>query len=451
MSLTNSQKIHIPPDMNYTCAQCSRGCTVFDEIRVTEEFENNVEQLRLTNLARMKEGQTSPLKVSEMQDEYLILERNKDGCIFLDDDCLCTIHKKFGLEKKPQTCQDFPYQFVEYNDEIYLGMSFVCTSILSNHGPPLSEEVDEVPAKMEKALSHRQLLKNPCLTKRHQISSRAYEEIETSLKQILHYPDYTLGQKLLMQAVYLDLVYKTVRQVRGDNPGSQTGKGLDSDGIYRADSGQLSDADTVSAVSRRYLVDDGMRELLRLGTKVKPSKSLQRGVLGVITSFRESLNLKRGKVSRLRSISTLVFSYMKYTTGMGKVNFYPDESLNNLDNDVFDKACQEKDSDELLQRYFEHILFRKDLIAGGSIILTQRVWLFYYAYIMHGRKDYTEEELDKYNLFHRTAAAISSIELKYLLHGSFGKLFSDFPQLGIMVDRITSRPIYLPSMVIEPD
>jgi lysine-N-methylase len=56
-------------------------------------------------------------------------------CMFLDEDELCSMHKRFGHDSLPQTCQAFPFGFVRNErQEVVVDLSRLCPSIRDNRG-----------------------------------------------------------------------------------------------------------------------------------------------------------------------------------------------------------------------------------------------------------------------------------------------------------------------------
>lgn len=70
-------------------------------------------------------------------------------CVFLDDDMLCSLHKKFGHSYIPRSCQSFPFGFVTgENNEVIAQLSNLCPSIRDNYGEPVGPMLE---AKLEQS------------------------------------------------------------------------------------------------------------------------------------------------------------------------------------------------------------------------------------------------------------------------------------------------------------
>lgn len=60
-------------------------------------------------------------------------------CVFLDDDGLCGLHKRFGHGFIPAVCQSFPFEFTrDEEDRIIPILSHLCPSIRDNYGKPIA-------------------------------------------------------------------------------------------------------------------------------------------------------------------------------------------------------------------------------------------------------------------------------------------------------------------------
>jgi Fe-S-cluster containining protein len=64
-----------------------------------------------------------------------------DGhCVFLGEDNLCRIHKRFGLEAKPTVCRQFPMVAIRAEEGLRIGVDPACYSAFSSmeDGPPVA-------------------------------------------------------------------------------------------------------------------------------------------------------------------------------------------------------------------------------------------------------------------------------------------------------------------------
>jgi len=71
-------------------------------------------------------------------------------CAFLDEDKLCSLHKRGGIDATPQTCQTFPFGFIELEDgSLQSYLSHLCPSIRNNYGEPLAPQLPEKAGRMK--------------------------------------------------------------------------------------------------------------------------------------------------------------------------------------------------------------------------------------------------------------------------------------------------------------
>lgn len=71
-------------------------------------------------------------------------ENEKLACVFLDDDLLCSLHKKHGHEFIPAPCQAFPFGFSENEKGQPVALlSRYCPSIRDNYGEPVEDVISE--------------------------------------------------------------------------------------------------------------------------------------------------------------------------------------------------------------------------------------------------------------------------------------------------------------------
>lgn len=69
----------------------------------------------------------------------LRLAHRADGsCVFLDEDGLCRIHSKFGIEAKPTICQTFPLQLIAHENKAVLTLRRACPSGAADRGSTLA-------------------------------------------------------------------------------------------------------------------------------------------------------------------------------------------------------------------------------------------------------------------------------------------------------------------------
>ncbi len=70
---------------------------------------------------------------------YALAKRADGRCVFLDDDGLCLIHKRYGAGAKPVACQIYPFVFCPAAGETAVSLRFDCPAVCENEGAELAE------------------------------------------------------------------------------------------------------------------------------------------------------------------------------------------------------------------------------------------------------------------------------------------------------------------------
>ncbi|CAN5286017.1 hypothetical protein BH09SUM1_BH09SUM1_15720 [soil metagenome] len=415
---------HFPP-LNYGCVQCGKSCEMFDEITIDAPSRAAIEAVDYLPL--MPPGAVA-FKQSPLHPEKTILCKSGVKCVFLGEDRLCGIHRVFGEETKPRTCRGFPFRYVETPGGVYVGLSFACTAVQQNAGPAVVDDAANL--RRDFAISNSVLRpeKSLRLTAGEEISWAAYEVLEGDLASIIGAAGKTVGERLVAQAVYLDLYSSLLRKGRATDE-------------------KFSEMDALAALRSRYLKDAADSELFRIGARLRPSAVLQRAFLGLITAFRDSLQVRGRKPGRVASVARIALHYGRHALQLGRVHL-------NLANVTFNYADLSRvkfpggaEQEALLQRYFEHALFRKDLLLGDSVWLGQRFMLMHYALIhWHAVGISAGRGLDHCPV-DAVQESIGAVERHYSFHTTFGKLFENVPVLGVVLDSIVRKPGFARAMV----
>lgn len=433
----NQPEFHLPEGLNYQCVQCGKSCRMFEEVFVEERSEERLRGLEYRELMAEEARGLDPLVPGKSDPAKKRLRWSCGTCVFQREDGLCGIHARYDFEAKPQTCQDFPYRFTETPRGVFVGMSFACTSVLANSGKPLVEQEEYARRMFPLANGRRDVRSAVALTHRHAISWEAYEGIECGLREILRVETETLGMRLVAQAVYIDLVERMIREMR------QAGQ-------TAPDSGAIEDRRIVDAVAKRYLADEG-KGLFAIARRMKASPALQRAFIGLVTAFRQNLYEKEKRPTRVGSVARIVAHYVSHMFRAGQVNLIPMETrfgYGEFKKYQFSDGADEE-TERMLVRYFDHSLFRKDLLAAESVWLAQRMTLMHYALVRWYAVGHASARgLEKIDM-ECVHEAVRAVELNYLFHTKFGELFQKFPSLGMVLDGIVRKPSFAASMAGE--
>lgn len=447
-----SEELHIPSGLNYGCIQCGESCRMFNEVAVEERSRGKLEAINCAELMAEELRGLPYLVQSPTEKAKQILRRHEGTCVFQTSEGLCGVHKKHGFGQKPQTCQDFPYRFAETPAGTFVGLSFACTAVLQNTGTPLMEQREQLAEHHPRANSVRDCREAVRLTHRHEVSWGAYEALEEDLLAIQRTAAQPFGVRLVAQSMYIDLYASFLRETRDDsirrrNPALP--HDLAGSGRFRADSGVAPDTEVLSMLRRRYLPGDGHRELFRLATRPRSSPALQRAFLGMVIAYRQSLDHKGEKATRLGAITKICRHYLPPLLKLGSVHIEPlKASFEYAEFSRIRYPLEESEAlVELMQRYLDHTLFRKDLLGAESVWLGQRFMLMHFAlarWYATGRASIGGlGEVDEQCL----REAIRFVELHYLTHTRFASLFERFPMLGTIIDAVMRKPSFAASMI----
>ncbi|MEO8376387.1 MAG: YkgJ family cysteine cluster protein [Candidatus Sumerlaeota bacterium] len=453
--MSDTEHIHLPAGINYGCIQCGQSCKMFNEVSVEEKSRAKIEEIDYRALMHPDTRELSFLVKSPSTGEKDILRRHCGTCVFQREDGLCGVHAAHGFLQKPQTCQDFPFRYAETPAGAFVGLSFACTAVLQNAGPTVAGQRDALAQNRPRANAVLNFRGDVRLTHRHEISWEAYELLEEDLRRILHGEGEALEMRLIAQTVYIDLYAAFLREVRGDSL-QRAHRPLPTDfgsssGRFPPDCGPATDAKALLATRKKYITRDGGAELFRLAKKMKGSGGLQRAFIGLITAFRQSLDYKGKKPGRFVTTVKIMRHYMTHALKLGRVTLDPLKEA--FDYEAFARIPFDlpagSDVEELLLRFLDHSLFRKDLLGVESVWLGQRLMLMHYALIrwhavgkaaLLGRPRVDVECLRE---------AIRIVELHYLTHTKIVTLFDKIPSLGMILDAIVRKPAFAPSMMTK--
>lgn len=130
------------PAIRYHCLQCGKSCRQNWDVWVRAELPALVRDGYL-------EIFTEPLPFESIDGRWR-LGRNEGGCIALDSDSRCRIHKGLSYRQKPFQCQQYPVLLVQTPDGVLATGSYTCTAVLQGAGPELSESATEIEAWLQR-------------------------------------------------------------------------------------------------------------------------------------------------------------------------------------------------------------------------------------------------------------------------------------------------------------
>lgn len=431
----------MPEGMHYDCIQCGRGCTDFWEIPVDAESERHLEQFDLkTHQQRAQEG--DPFVPSEFDPADRALNRVNDVCTFLCGDKKCALHAALGPKIKPQTCIDFPYRFVDTPAGTYVGLTFACTAVRQNTGGLVSEKGDALRDNYADSIHVKEVASKPRLTGRIEIDFEAYLELEKALEEILRLPRQPIARRLLSQSVFIDLVSKTFETARLNAPGPDLTE------QERNIARQTTDAKLVEALANRFRADN-WGKLLLMAEKQRPSPMIHRAIVGLITTFRQAL---WRDFSRVKALLYIFRHYLTHAVGITRLHLEPLNRRFRFSDFRIRHVQDEPGSfyDELLTRYFLHVLFRKDLLQADNIRAAHRFQLMNFALVRWYLVGLMVEGETREATDEMVEEALCNVEKYYVHHTAYTKFLERQPVLGTLVDSAIHTARYAASMVHSP-
>ena len=134
------------PDLRYECLTCGKGCRAGWRIPIEADVLPGIEASAAA-AAVTREGYVPVERVGER----IVLGHKASGsCVFLRPDQLCEVHAEAGLEAKPLQCQQFPFIPVNTPDGVFVGLSFLCSAVQRGHGKPVHEHRAQVESLVER-------------------------------------------------------------------------------------------------------------------------------------------------------------------------------------------------------------------------------------------------------------------------------------------------------------
>ena len=354
-----------------------------------------------------------------------------EHCCMQQADGLCAIHAARGYDAKPPICRDFPFKLIQTPAGPFVGLSFACTAVLGNTGPPiLSHPAVQDGGQISEA-SRRGVADPLLLTEDLPLDWVQYERSKEDLAAMLDPALGPISQRLVMQSIYLRLLAKFLREARGQ-AGDLAG-------------GPEANRAPLKIFHQRMRPDGGELFVMarRISERRRSSPLLRRTVLGFALSLRA---VDRQNLGLLRTIATVARNYTLSAAGRGAVELpaagaVPYRRLRTVG---FDPARPEHD--ELLTRYFRHRLFRKDLAVAETIQAAHSMLLMHWGLIhWHSVGLAVAGGSPQIDLEH-LAEAIRIIEKNYAFHSSFDVIFRRHTLLRGLLDRLMMNPLYAASM-----
>ncbi len=134
--------VPLKSDEHWDCHQCGVCChgsivplNLADAERLRSQQWGNEPEFENTRLTVRHRAAASSLRLAH---------RDDGACVFLNEDGLCRIHSKFGVEAKPSVCQTFPLQLIPREKHAVLTIRRACPSAAADLGDTVATRLPNV-------------------------------------------------------------------------------------------------------------------------------------------------------------------------------------------------------------------------------------------------------------------------------------------------------------------
>jgi Fe-S-cluster containining protein len=417
-----TSQIHIFPGARFSCRHCATCCSVFLRIPIDEERLHN---LAAGGLERIKaahpelEHISPPCGWKSKPDDEAIVPRRADGaCAFLGPDNLCMIHGVLGEQAKPQVCMDFPYVFRRAPAGLFVGLSFTCPSVQAAAGEPLDEQAAVLGEHARRAVRCDEIAESVRFDSRYSVSWAAYERLEAALRVILAREDVDLPQRLSAGHVLLSLLRVWLDARLGPAEELLAER-------------QVPDTEIEAFVAANERTN--FNEPFRIAARPRGQRAPRRTFLALVLACGASM-WKTGKP--LQAALGIVANYARAAAGLGKLTMMPLDSR--YPYSVLEAPCWSGTGQaaELLNRYLQMCLFRKDLAAEALGIRRAFEHLLLRAALagVYGAALTGREGADAPSSNDHASRALQIVETYYGHHSQLFALVETVPRLGGIFD-----------------
>lgn len=330
-----------PEGQRFDCGSCTKCCRGAWNVHVDPSSYEQVVGSDLYHALEQKHGKP-PMYMDQVEDgeKTALALLDRGHCVFLQPDKLCAIHKHLGIKAKPLGCRQFPFILRPTPDGVVVGVSFFCSAVQSNSGRPLEAHAPELEGLLKEyrhvGVGHRPLSYFGELT----VSWEAYKLIEGSAQAAIASGTLRDGLWLMLLGTALGAAWLLVPE---------------------ADAAQTRAPRLASAITPSVSDDEFDRRLRAMPVIAVPRDdvfaSLEQmfviGILGALESPTPAL---------CKTNTEAIFMRQTFDSE----TFRCDVDLSGFDawRRTFDAAW----CDAPFRRFMEHLLFRKFLAIGRSIV-----------------------------------------------------------------------------------
>lgn len=418
-------RLHFEPGLKYACVQCGFGCRTM-EVQLDRPSWEAIDGLPLDAM-EPRARQAESAVVASPAGGVCALRQVDGKCLFLEGANLCGLHRVHGYDKKPQPCRDFPFRYTVTPDGVYVGLSFACTAIQTEQGPPVETHAPTIREQIGASLNIHEAAADGgrvALTGDLAISWEQYLRLEALLGELLARKDKPLDVVLRAGYIMLRLLVNFLEEAR-------------TAAKQNASVGERHDwsPDTIIDHYLDKMRGEQFALPLRLAHKPLEGATMKRIFLGTLIHFRNAV--ARRPAARPAAALSLAWQYVKNFLKLGGVEMLP------LDGGVPWSALERMraDWDEPFidyqrRRFLRHQIFRKDLaahypvITAWGLLMVQQALVHWYALSMAHRRAAAEVGRED------VLEAIRHVETHYSHHFTFTQLFFRMPALWTFIERL---------------
>jgi len=139
--------LRFPGGLRHACVACGGCCHGSDIGPLTERDVANIQAVDWRPHLPDVAPEDWLVEVDGPSGQPILLTGSKEGrCVFLDASRLCTIHKVAGGDKKPATCQQFPFTFTRTPSGVDVSYSMECRAWwrAKRDAPPVEEDAPAI-------------------------------------------------------------------------------------------------------------------------------------------------------------------------------------------------------------------------------------------------------------------------------------------------------------------
>ena len=418
---------HIPDDLAYECIRDGHCCQDLT-VNLDEEEQRRILDVDWAACSNLGPKAKTPFTKCPTDPKEKIFKRVGVRCGFIDEQGVCLLHQAHGMDIKPGMCQRFPFRFVKAPDGVYVGASFTCVSIRGGKGRPLTDmagEIEDLYRRLPPKKELPDILRFDSLT---HIRWEDYLRIEGALTEIISFENHTVGECLIAGHVWLGMLSQMIRAQRK---------------LENTNAGESGEAGLISKVIQSYVEHNRNNQYERIFTiasRPAANRILKRMLLGSFISFRGTLSRR---MPRLMVIGSLVLQNMRHWARLGSLKLAPLKTkISYADCAEHKEISQSPEAQALLRRYFQHVIFRKDLVHHTDLFRG-----YCYLVVAHGLIEWYAAALATSGEKNPVSEAVSHVERYYVIHSDFGPLFLYYPGLAEMMGYLFQRPNFAHTVI----